>query len=263
MIKVSLIRLGKYLLWLTLIIILGLTIRIYLIGIYLVPSQSMMPTLLPEDLILTSKFWPGSEKKVKRGGVYIFHWKNTLSYNSNCSNNSIEVLVKRLVATPGDTVTICNGIVNVNSNQATPNTIYNHYITKNTLRHLNLDIYPYDTLFFKWSEREFGPLIIPKKGNTIELNKLNIALYKEVILKETPTIVFKRDTIVQLDVSNIRKYTFKKNYYFFLGDNFYLSNDSRYLGFLSEEAIIGRVVLVLFSIDLKNVSNNRFFQIID
>ncbi|WP_045372698.1 signal peptidase I, partial [Jejuia pallidilutea] len=42
-------------------------------------------------------------------------------------------------------------------------------------------------------------------------------------------------------------YTFKKNYYFMMGDNRKATSDSRSWGFLPEENIIGKVQCVLFS----------------
>jgi len=52
-----------------------------------------------------------------------------------------------------------------------------------------------------------------------------------------------------------------------LGDNFYNSFDSRYWGFVPEDSIIGKVALVIFSVDpnefgLKKVRWNRFFKTI-
>ena len=45
------------------------------------------------------------------------------------------------------------------------------------------------------------------------------------------------------------RHYFKYNYYFMIGDNYYQSNDSRFWGFLPETHIIGKAVLVLFSLD--------------
>jgi signal peptidase I len=44
-------------------------------------------------------------------------------------------------------------------------------------------------------------------------------------------------------------YVVKNNYYFMKGDKFYNSADSRYWGFVPQTHVIGKAVLVLFSID--------------
>ena len=41
--------------------------------------------------------------------------------------------------------------------------------------------FPYDTAHFKFSEDNFGPLWVPKKGETLVLTPQNIAAYRRVI----------------------------------------------------------------------------------
>lgn len=242
-------KLGKYILGLVLTVSLGLIAREYLFSIYLVPTSSMSPTLMPNDFILTTHYWPDTHRKIKRGGVYVFHSIQTKIYLQNCEGDSNEVLVKRIVAIPDDMILIHNGTFFVNKMQAIAFTIDDNCITKGTVGKLDIDIYPHDTLLFKWSLRNFGPLKVPAKGKRITLNRKKITLFREAIVAENPSILLKLDSNVQNDSYSNQEYTFKKDYFFMAGDNVFVSYDSRYWGFLPEENIIGKVVLVLFSFD--------------
>ena len=42
-------------------------------------------------------------------------------------------------------------------------------------------IFPYDSVSFPWNEDNYGPIVIPKKGVTVNINKLNISLYTRII----------------------------------------------------------------------------------
>lgn len=126
-------------------------------------------------------------------------------------------------------------------------------ITKNQEIGYNRHIFPYSK-DLKWNRDNFGPIIVPQKGMTIELNEGNLLLYQNIIDK------FEN---VQ-DIENFTQYTFKKNYFFVLGDNRQSSSDSRYWGFVPEEYIVGKAVLIIWSYDdyNKNIRWNRFLKII-
>ena len=122
---------------------------------------------------------------------------------------------------------------------------------------VNNQIFPFDERYY-WTEDNFGPVVIPKSGSTISLNTFNLPLYERIIsdyegndLNVVHDSIFINDTLVNL-------YTFRMNYYFMLGDNRHNSNDSRYWGFVPENHIIGKAMMVWLSID-KN--KKRFARI--
>ncbi len=79
--------------------LLALAARLWLIGIYLIPSESMLPTLLPGDYVLVEKWRaPG------RGDVIVFHAPPTGRHD----------YVKRLIGLPGDRVALRGGVLVLN-----------------------------------------------------------------------------------------------------------------------------------------------------
>ncbi|MDR1982382.1 MAG: signal peptidase I, partial [Holosporaceae bacterium] len=102
--------------------------RFFIYDWYIVPSSSMVPGLLIGDMPFVEKFTYGFSKhsiwfspnlfagrvffknNVKRGEVIVFkHPKD----ETNPENNDIN-LIKRVIALPGDKVSVNNGIISVN-----------------------------------------------------------------------------------------------------------------------------------------------------
>ncbi|MFL1011695.1 signal peptidase I [Flavisericum labens] len=112
----------------------------------------------------------------------------------------------------------------------------------------------------QWTLDNYGPIVIPKKGMEIQLNHDSYQLYKYIFKTYENLDIEEQNNLFFKDGKPISSYIFKKNYYFMMGDHRKDSRDSRYMGFIPEENIIGKVSCVLFSNKDNEFQWNRLFK---
>ncbi len=127
----------------------------------------------------------------------------------------------------------------------------------------NLPVFPHDSTY-NWTRDNFGPMVIPKKGQTIQLNLSNLPLYKRIIHNYEGHELRVSDNKIYIDNAIANTYTFAMDYYWMMGDNRHNSLDSRFWGFVPEDHIVGKAVFVWLSYDsqLGRVRWERLFTLV-
>jgi signal peptidase I len=248
-------------------------IQIFCYTSFKIPTDSMVPTLLPGDNILVEKYSKGARlfdvvgalKKEeitihrvpgfaewKRGDVLVFNYP----YPDGSSSIVFDVMkfyVKRCIGLPGDTLSIRNGYFKVNGvDGLLGNEVAQHDISllpDSGATNVVMKSYPWDSRL-SWTIKEFGPLWIPKKGMTVPMDSTTLSLYARLIeweQRQMPEV--NRAGAVVLGDSVITSYCFRESYYFMAGDNGLNSRDSRYWGLVPESFIVGKAVRVWKSVD--------------
>jgi signal peptidase I len=121
------------------------------------------------------------------------------------------------------------------------------------------ELFPFDTAHFKWSMDNYGPMVIPAAGASVNLSLDNLALYQRIIgVYERNKLEVKNGEIF-INNSKATTYTFKQNYYWAQGDNRHSSEDSRYWGFVPEDHIVGKPLFIWMSIGTNGIRWNRIF----
>ena len=122
-----------------------------------------------------------------------------------------------------------------------------------------------------WQLDNFGPLPIPKKGQTVALTPANAAIYYKIISQYEHNKGITWDAgsgTIKQNGQPLASYTLQQNYYWMMGDNRHNSEDSRFWGFVPEDHVVGKAVLIWLSLDpfgnaAHKVRWNRLFRTIN
>ncbi|WP_289415456.1 signal peptidase I, partial [Bacteroides acidifaciens] len=187
-----------------------------------------------------------------RNDILVFNFPYQMNRWDSVRMDVMQYYVKRCVALPGDTLEIRGGFYKVRGcDEQLGNYDAQQYLAnlKHPEQHgIVVGTFPYDKQL-GWTIREFGPLPIPKKGQTVMMNRTNCLLYRQLIGWEQKKKLRIKDGQIVLGDSVITQYRFKKNYYFVSGDHMANSQDSRYWGMLPEEYIVGKATRIWYSED--------------
>jgi signal peptidase I len=266
-------------------ILLAIVLRVFFFAAYVIPTSSMNPAIIPGDKVIVNKLIPGPRiirnffslhkgekpditrlkgiRAIRRNDVLIFNFPysdwNRLKMDMNV------YYAKRCVAIPGDTFYIENGIYKVkNGPDVLGNYDAQHHFSEVKKGDIRLDIFHCfpNNEDYHWTVKLFGPLYIPRRGDTLAVDSKNIALYRNLIRYETDKEIYRKNDSIYLENDCLQLYVFQQNYYFMAGDQVPDSRDSRYWGLLPEDHIVGKVAFVLYSKDRKTGKYRweRFFR---
>ena len=120
-----------------------------------------------------------------------------------------------------------------------------------------------------WTLDNYGPIWIPKKGETIDLTLDNLPMYERPIHAYEGNSIDVKDGKIYINGQETTRYTFKMDYYWMMGDNRHNSADSRFWGFVPEDHIVGKPIFIWLSLDQDRdwldgkVRWNRLFKFVD
>lgn len=246
-------------------------IKVSTLASFRVPTASMYPAIYPGDYILVNKWIMGARiynvfsdyKKekvhiyrlpgisgIKRNDVIVFNYPYA-DKSDSIHLDFNQYYVKRCIAIPGDTLEIRQGVYKI---RGVSHALGNLKGQTRLSAQKNESFYDLWKAFPKesslgWTIKEFGPLHIPAKGQTISMDSTNWYLYHKLIEWELNVRTSHRDNQVFLSDSLIHAYQFQENYYFVGGDNMQNSEDSRFWGLLPGSFIVGKATRIWKSND--------------
>lgn len=242
-----------------------LLVRIFICDSFVVRGISMEPTLHDGNRVYVNKLKMGARiytafdfsspemksfrmpglRKISLGDIVVindpyYRTRDSITFAIN------HVYIKRCYGCPGDTVRIQDGYYIHPLTGEHLGTIHFQNVLStfgdSLLRSKGIYVNAWNVNKLQnWTILDFGPLYVPKKGDVVHLTPENFRSYKKQIHYETRLWLEEKDGKIMLDKKPISEYEFLSDWYFLGGDNVLNSRDSRYIGFMPADFIIGIV----------------------
>ncbi len=240
-------------------LIVAFLLKLFFIEMFHIPSRSMENTLLAGDQIIVNKV------------AYSFGLPRTIPFTSielpfkaRFTYRSVELFdvvifdfpgeagevepanpqryIKRVVARPGDTLSLRRDTVYVNDVQLVfpPEAASTGYGYRQSRR--SSQMYK----LFSGNPSNIRSFVIPRQGDILDIDIASIARWQNFIEREG-NVVQVRNRLVYINGTPAANYTVRDDYYFVMGDNRSNSHDSRFWGLVPESNIIGEALIVYWS----------------
>ena len=240
-----------------------LVLNSFVLASFEVPTGSMENEIMTGDFLLVNKFVYGGTTPrtipftsvkvpafklptfwhVERGDVIVFIFPG---YRDEVEASDFAYYLKRCIAVAGDTLQVVNRIVYVNGKLApVPRNVKFNSSFIHPAGYGDSRIFPKGAPF---NEDNYGPIVIPKKGDVIHLTFDNYQKWDIFIRREGHSFEL-HDQNFLIDGKVQSSYTVQRNYVFGMGDNRDNSLDSRFWGFIPEESVVGTPLIVYWSWD--------------
>jgi signal peptidase I len=237
-------------------------INSFVLASFEVPTGSMENEIMAGDFLFVNKFLYGGTtprtipftnvrlpwfrvpalQDVERGDVIVFEFPGQ---RDEVQSPEFMFYLKRAVALSGDTVQIVNRVLYVNGRPSPipRNMKFNNF-------HMNPSGLADPRIFPKgkpYNEDNWGPEIVPKRGDVIPLTPESISEWEIFIAREGHAVQRDMRGRILIDGAPATSYTVQHDYIFGLGDNRDNSLDCRFWGYIPEANIVGTPMIVYWS----------------
>ncbi len=212
-----------------------IVLRFAALAFFSVPSESMLPTLEPGDYVVVNKLGTQVRRLIRlvrdnTGSMQLdgqgFERNSVVAFwRSNDDNPKQQtVYVKRIAACAGDTFALRSDSVYIGNSALAIRT-----------------------------DSSFMPKLVsqqqrvPFRGQKIELSAQNLPDWRALIASEGNDVRVENN-IVYINGNASPAYVLQHDYFLMLGDNRRNSFDSRYFGYVSDDAIIGTASMIYWSV---------------
>ncbi len=240
-----------------------LLLNSFVLASFEVPTGSMENEIMAGDFLLVNKFVFGGTTPrtipftnmripafklpsfwhVDRGDVIVFIFPGM---REEVEAPDFAYYLKRCIALAGDTLQIVNRVIYVNGKPfPIPRNIKFNSVLVKPRGYVDPRIFPKGAPF---NEDNYGPLVIPKKGDVVQLTPATYERWDTFIRREGHSIDERGNTIY-VDGKEVQSYTVERDYLFGMGDNRDNSLDSRFWGFIPAESVVGTPLIVYWSWD--------------
>ncbi|MBE6251053.1 MAG: signal peptidase I [Bacteroidales bacterium] len=247
------------------LLVISLLVRVFICDTFIVRGSSMEPTLFDGERVCVNKLTLGARiytdfnfdspelkcfrmpglREANVGDIVVindpyFRCRDSITFTIN------RVYVKRCYGCPGDTIKIVDGhyVHPQNGISFGPKCFQNEISELGDAELRNMGVYVDAWNVDRprnWTILDMGPIYVPKKGGSIHLTLGNYRSYRKQIHYETGMWLEEKDEVLLLNGKVISEYQFLSDWYFLGGDNVLNSRDSRYIGFMPGDFIVGIV----------------------